>query len=109
MSSKEPKCEQAFLREQVSRHYSSYHQQIKNDEETSNVLKRPGKNVRSRFGSLLYIDTAKGFLMEKAWRTFRARRHFVIKPKKLTLSPNPNLNSNPSPNPKPNLNPNPNL
>ena len=47
--------------------------------------------------------------LEKAWRTFRARRHFVIKPKKLTLSPNPNLNPNPSPNPKPNLNPNPNL
>ena len=45
-------------------------------------------------------------LLEKAWRTFRARRHFVIKPKKLTLSPNPNLNPNPSPNPKPNLNPN---
>ena len=43
--------------------------------------------------------------MEKAWHTFRARRHFVIKPKKLTLSPNPNLNPNPSPNPKPNLNP----
>ena len=37
--------------------------------------------------------------LEKAWRTFRARRHFVVKPKKLTLSPNPNLNPNPSPNP----------
>ena len=46
---------------------------------------------------------------EKAWRTFRARRHFDTKPKKLTLSPNPNLNPNPSPNPEPNLNPNPNL
>ena len=49
------------------------------------------------------------FLKEKAWRTFRARGHFVIKPKKLTLIPNPNLNPNPSPNLKPNLNPNPNL
>ena len=47
--------------------------------------------------------------MEEAWRMFHSRRHFEIKPKKQTLSPNPNLNPNPSPNPKPNLNPNPNL
>ena len=45
---------------------------------------------------------------EEAWRIFYLRRHFEIKPKKLTLSPKPNLNPNPSPNPKPNLNPNPN-
>ena len=58
---------------------------------------------------LTYDEMVMNFFMEKAWRTFRAHRHFVIKPKKLTLSPNPNLNPNPSPNLKPNLNPNPNL
>ena len=62
-------------------------------------------------GSLIVTSLLLGWLklLEKAWRTFRARRHFDIKPKKLTLSPNPNLNPNPSPNPEPNLNPNPNL
>ena len=43
--------------------------------------------------------------LEKAKRTFRARKHFVIKPK--NTNPSPTLNPNPSP--KPNLNPNPNL
>ena len=58
---------------------------------------------------LIRNDNSVFNFLEKAWRTFRARRHVDIKPKKLTLSPNPNLNPNPSPNPEPNLNPNPNL
>ena len=67
-------------------------------------MRSPGSVVVS---ALVCRGEGWGIKLEKAWRTFRARRHFVIKPKKLTLSPN--LNPNPSPNLKHNLNPNPNL
>ena len=60
------------------------------------ITTRAANSIDFYSGSVYVSPSSLIKCLKEAWQMFDLRRHFEIKPKKTTLSPN--LNLNPSPN-----------